>query len=110
MNLAAVSAGPRWSTTLALTATGKADAVVDLTTVAINGSHQTQTLRVPAGTSTITVLPPAQSAWLQVVRGSGEVASARTTTYLDGVGRLITAGSLADLPTSEVVPVVRPAG
>ena len=108
--LAGVSSQPPWSTTLALTAPGRADAVVDLTTVAIGGSRQTQTLRVPAGTSTITVLPSAQSAWLQVVRGSGEVVAARTTTYLDGVGRLITAGSLTDLPTSEVVPVVRPAG
>ena len=112
--LAVVSSEPPWSTTLELTATGKVAAVVDLTTVTIGGNrageHETQTLRVPAGTSTITVLAPAQSAWLQVVRGSGEVIAARTTTYLDGAGRLITAGSLADLPTSEVLPVVRPAG
>lgn len=108
--LAEVSSQRPWSTTLELTATGRAAAVIDLTTVAIGGSRQTQTLRVPAGNSTITVLASAQSAWLQVVRGSGEVVAARTTTYLDGVGRLITAGSLADLPTSEVVPVVRPAG
>ena len=107
--LALVRSEHPWSTTLELTAPGE-DAAVELTSVATGGAQLTRTLRVPAGTSTITVLPVAQSAWLQVVPGSGEVVAARTTTYLDGVGRLITAGTLADLPTSEVVPVVRPAG
>jgi len=95
--------------TIELSAPGD-DAALELTTVAADGAQLTRTLRVPAGTSSITVLPPARSAWLQVVRGSGEVVAARTTTYLDAVGRLITAGALADLPTSEVVPVVRPVG
>jgi hypothetical protein len=66
-------------------------------------------LRVPAGTSTLTVLPDVESAWLRPVPGAGAVVAARTTTYRDTAGRLITAAALADLPTSELLPVVRPA-
>lgn len=111
--VAAVRTQNRWSTTIELTAPGEA-AAVDLTTVNADGGQQTQTLRVPAGSSTLTVLPETDGAWLRPVSRSAEVVAARTTTYLnrsgDDHGRLITASSLGDLATTTVEPVVRPAG
>ncbi len=100
------SSGP-WSTTVELTAPGSA-AKVRLVTVGADGRTRTRTLSVPAGRTTVTVLPTSQSAWLRPVAGSGDVVAARTTTYLD-TSRLITGSALTDLPTSEVVAPVRPA-
>lgn len=107
--LPAVRSGGGWSTTVELTAP-RAAAAVDVTTVGSDGSTRVRTLRVAGGTSTLTVLSGADSAWLTPARGSGEVVAARTTTYADRAGRLITAASLADLVTTRVEPVVRPAG
>lgn len=105
--LAAVASTAPWSTTLELTAPAAA-ARVELVTVARDGLASARTLRVPAGRTTVTVLPASQSAWLRPAAGSGDVVAARTTTYLDR-SRLITAAALVDLPTAEVEPALRPA-
>ena len=114
--IADVRSGGAWSTTLELSAPGGA-ATVDLITVAAStvgarGATSTRTLRVPAGSSTLTRLDVTGSAWLRPVTGSAPVVAARTTTYLNRVGadhgRLITAAALNELVTTQVEPVVRP--
>lgn len=107
--LAVVRSAGAWSTTLELTAPSQA-AAIDLVTLAGDGSLATRTLRVPAGSSTLTVLADGEGSWLRALSGSGPVVAARTTTYLNRVGadhgRLITAASLGDLVTTAVDPVV----
>lgn len=106
--LAVVRSTPPWSTTLELTAPDAA-AAVSLVTVAPDGRTRSRTLRVAAGRTTLTVLPTSESAWLTPAAGSGPVVAARTSTFL-GTTRLITGSALVELPTSEVLPAVRPAG